>query len=126
MAEPKKILVVEDDLDTVEWLTVFFQDHGYETVAAYDGIQGLELVQSEKPDLITLDITMEKETGLKMYRKLLDDEALSHIPVVMITGISHELGSFLDRKRGMKAPAGYFEKPVDKEGLLKKVKELIG
>ncbi len=126
MAEPKKILIVEDEPDMVEWLSVFFQDHGYTTVAAYDGIQGLELVQSEKPDLITLDITMEKETGLKMYRKLLDDEALSHIPVIMITGISQDLRSFLDRKKGMRAPDGYFEKPVDKEGLLKKVKELIG
>ena len=110
----------------VEWSSVFFQDHGYTTVAAYDGVQGLELVQSEKPDLITLDITMEKETGLKMYRKLLEDEQLSKIPVIMITGISQDLRSFLDRKKGMRAPDGYFEKPVDKEGLLKKVKELIG
>ena len=126
MAEAKKILIVEDEPDTVEWLTVFFQDHGYDTIAAYDGIQGLELVLSEKPDLITLDITMEKETGLKMYRKLLDDEALSHIPVVIITGISQDLSRFLGRKKGMRAPDGFFEKPVDKEGLIQKVKELIG
>ena len=126
MDGPKKILVVEDEPDMVEWLTVFFQDHGYETVAAYDGIQGLELVQSDKPDLVTLDITMERETGLKMYRKLLEDEQLSKIPVIMITGISQDLRGFLDRKKGMRAPAGYFEKPVNKEGLLKKVKELIG
>jgi DNA-binding response OmpR family regulator len=126
MAEAKKILIVEDEPDMVEWLTVFFQDHGYDAIAAYDGIQGLEMVQSEKPDLITLDITMEKETGLKMYRKLLDDEALSHIPVVIITGISQDLSRFLGRKKGMRAPDGFFEKPVDKEGLIQKVKELIG
>jgi DNA-binding response OmpR family regulator len=126
MAEPKKILIVEDEPDTVEWLTVFFEDHGYKTVAAYDGIQGLELTQSEKPDLITLDITMDKETGLKMYRKLCADETLSSIPVIMVTGISQDLSGFLGRKKGMREPDGFFEKPVDKEGLLKKVNELIG
>jgi len=126
MAESKKILIVEDEPDTVEWLTVFFQDHGYETVAAYDGIQGMELVRSEKPDLITLDITMDKETGLKMYRKLCGDDSLSRIPVVMITGISQDLSGFLGRKKGMREPDGFFEKPVDKEGLLKKIKQLIG
>jgi len=126
MAESKKILIVEDEQDTIDWLTVFFEDHGYQTVAAQDGIQGMELVLSEKPDLITLDITMDKETGLKMYQKLCDDETLSRIPVVMITGISHDLSGFLGRRKGMREPDGFFEKPVDKPGLLKKIKELIG
>ena len=126
MADSKKILIVEDEPDMVEFLTALFQDNGYKTVPAYDGIQGMELVLSEKPDLITLDITMDKETGLKMYRKLCADETLSSIPVIMVTGISQDLGGFLGRKKGMREPDGFFEKPVDKEGLLKKVRELVG
>ena len=119
-----KILIVDDEPDMVEWLATFFQDHGYETVSARDGIEGMEKLESEKPDLITLDITMDKETGIKMYRKLCQAE--STIPVIMVTGISADLSTFLGRYKDTHESAGFFEKPVDRDALLAKVKELIG
>lgn len=122
----KKILVVDDEPDMVELLTTYFQDHGYETVAAFDGVEGMDKVHTEHPDLITLDITMDKETGLKMYKRLCENDALAQIPVIMVTGISADLGTFLGRHKATKQPAGFFEKPVDREGLLAKIKELIG
>ena len=63
MADQKKILVVDDEPDMVEWLTTFFEDNGYATIFAHDGFDGFEKVLSEKPDLITLDITMNRESG---------------------------------------------------------------
>lgn len=126
MADPKKILVVDDEPDMVAWLTTFLEDHGYSTNSAADGVEAFEKAQSEQPDLITLDITMDKETGIKCYKRLVETDSTKDIPVIMVTGVSQDLGTFLGRRPGLKQPAGFFEKPVDKDGLLAKVRELIG
>lgn len=122
----KKILVVDDEPDMVEWLTTFFEDNGYETIFAKDGFDGFEKAKNESPDLITLDITMDKESGVKMYRKLHESEKTKNIPVIMLTGISPEFKNFIESRKQVAPPAAYFEKPVEKDDLLKKVKELIG
>jgi len=122
----KKILVVDDEPDMVEWLTTFFQDNGYETCFANDGFSGFEKVKSERPDLITLDITMDKESGIKMYRKLHEDKETAKIPVVMLTGVSADFKRFISTRSQVPPPTAYFEKPVDRDELLKKVRELIG
>ena len=126
MAEKKKILIVEDEPDMVEWLTAFFEDNGYATLIAYDGFEGFEIAKREHPDLITLDITMDKESGIKMYRNLHDTDDTKDIPVVMITGISSEFKRFIERRKQVDPPAAYFEKPVEKEDLLKTIKAIIG
>jgi DNA-binding response OmpR family regulator len=126
MTDKKKILIVEDEPDMVEWLKVFFEDNGYDTVSAFNGFEGFEKAEAEKPDLITLDITMEKESGSKMYRKLHESEELSKVPVVMITGIAPDFKNFISSRKHAGPPAAYFEKPVDRDELLKKVQELIG
>ena len=126
MAEKKKILIVEDEPDMVEWLTAFFEDNGYATLSASDGFAGFEKAEAEQPDLITLDITMDKESGVKMYRKLHESEKASDIPVIMITGISSDFKKFIESRKQVNPPAAYFEKPVDRDELLKKVQELIG
>ena len=126
MTDQKRILIVDDEPDMVEWLTAFFQDNGYATIFAHDGFDGFEKAEAELPDLITLDITMEKESGIKMYRKLHDSDKTSGIPVVILTGISAEFKRFISRRKNLPPPPAYFEKPVDREELLKKVQELIG
>jgi DNA-binding response OmpR family regulator len=126
MADGKKILIVEDEPDMVEWLTAFFEDNGYTTTVAYNGFDGFEKARAVHPDLITLDITMDKESGIKMYRNLHETEETRDIPVVMITGVSPEFKRFIESRKQVNPPAAYFEKPVEKEGLLKKVRELIG
>ncbi len=126
MAGPKKILIVDDEPDVVEYLTAFFEDNGYQTIAAFDGFEGFEKAEQQHPDLITLDITMDKESGVKMYRKLHESETASDIPVIILTGISSDFKRFIETRKQVNPPAAYFEKPVDNEELLKKVKELIG
>jgi DNA-binding response OmpR family regulator len=126
MSDKKKILVVDDEPDMVDWLTTFFQDNGYDTIVAYNGQEGFEKVKTENPDLITLDISMDKESGIRMYRDLQGDEQLKKIPVVMVTGVSPDFKKFISSRSQVPPPTAYFEKPVDKEAMLKKVKELIG
>ncbi|MCP4703660.1 MAG: response regulator [candidate division Zixibacteria bacterium] len=126
MADKKKILVVDDEPDIVDWFSTLFEDNGYSTITARDGFDGFEKAESELPDLITLDITMDKESGVKMYRKLHDSEKTNKIPVIMITGIDPQFKKFIENRKQVDPPAAYFEKPVDKDELLKKIKDLIG
>jgi DNA-binding response OmpR family regulator len=126
MPERKKILIVDDEPDMVEWLTTLFNDNGYDTVAAYDGFEGFEKAKTDKPDLITLDITMDKESGIKMYRNLHESDETSGIPVIMVTGVSPEFKGFIERRKQVNPPAAYFEKPVEEAALLKSIRDLIG
>lgn len=126
MADKKKILVVDDEPDMVEWLTTFFQDNGFETIYAHDGFDGFEKLKSEGADLVTLDITMDKESGIKMYRKVHEDPDTAKIPVIMLTGVSREFEKFISTRKQVPPPQAYFEKPVDRDELLKKVRELLG
>ncbi len=126
MADPKKILIVEDEEEQRTWLQVLFEDNGYQTVTAENGELGFAKAQSEDIDLITLDITMDQQSGVKMYRQIQSTPETKVIPVIMITGMAREFKSFIDRTKQVESPAGYFEKPVDRDALLAKVKELIG
>jgi len=122
----KKILIVEDEPDVVTWLKVLFEENGYTTVTANEGASGFEKALSELPDLITLDISMNGESGVKMYGKLGKNDKTKNIPVIMVTAAPHDLSTFMDRMKSKHSPAGFFEKPVDAQELVKKVKELIG
>ena len=126
MADKKKILVVEDEVDQRTWLMAFLEDNGYETTPAEDGEQGLEKARTEKIDLITLDISMDNQSGIKMFRNLQGSPETAKIPVIMITGVAREFKRFIERAKQVRNPEGYFEKPVDKKALLAKIRELIG
>ncbi|MEW6202323.1 MAG: response regulator [bacterium] len=126
----RRILVIDDDPDAVTFLTMFFEDHGFKTVAAYDGDQGLEMIKKERPDLITLDIIMPGKTGIKLYREIRTNEELAKIPVIMITGVNPVDYPQIDfRKfifeRSLPGPEGFIEKPVNKEHLLLTVKKIF-
>ena len=126
MADKKKILIVDDEPDVVRWLTVLFENNGYEAISAVDGIDGFGKAETERPDLITLDISMPKESGIKMYRKLHESETTSGIPVIVLTGVSPEFERFISSRSQVNPPAAYVEKPVKDAELLAKVRELIG
>jgi DNA-binding response OmpR family regulator len=126
MSDAKKILIVEDEEHQRTWMIAFFEDNGYQTVTAENGEEGFAKAQSEGVDLITLDITMDQQSGVKMYRNLQASPELKPIPVIMITGMAREFKAFIERTKQVESPAGYFEKPVDRDELLAKVKELIG
>jgi DNA-binding response OmpR family regulator len=124
--ERKKILVVEDDADEVAYLTALFSDNGYAVVSAADGHDGLEKAQSQHPDLITLDISMPEESGVRMFRALQADATTAGIPVIMITGVSHDFKRFIETRHQVRPPAGYFDKPPDRDELLAKIREILG
>jgi CheY-like chemotaxis protein len=122
----KKILVVDDEPDVVTYLASVLRDSGYEALEAFNGEEAMEKVLKEHPDLVTLDITMPEMTGVKAYRKMKEDPVLSKIPVVIVTGVSHEFKQFISTRSQVPAPEGYLEKPVKPEDLLAEVRRLLG
>lgn len=121
----KKILIVDDEADTLTYLKTLLEDHGYQTSTANDGDVALSMAQTAPPDLITLDIIMPRETGVKFYRHLSKDPHLAKIPVIIISGVKEYKNLFAQSHSAPK-PFAFLEKPYDKDELLAKVKEAIG
>lgn len=139
----KKILIVDDELDMITFISEILEDSGYTSISAKDGEEGLNLLRKEKPDLVLLDLMMPKKSGITMFQELRNDPGLSHIPVVIVTGISDVTGvdfrnhmykqPLRDEKKFIETtgltkytiPDGYLEKPFDPDGLIKAVKEAL-
>ena len=121
----KTILVVEDEPDVMSYLVTFFKVNNYNVLTATNGRIGFEKAKTEHPDVISLDITMPEESGVRMYRNLHDDPSTKDIPVIIITGVSGEFKRFIESRNQVDPPAGYFEKPIDREAVLAKIKEIL-
>ncbi|MCP4631557.1 MAG: response regulator, partial [candidate division Zixibacteria bacterium] len=119
------ILVTDDEPDMVTWLTTFLEDNGYNTITANDGIECFEKAKSEHPDLITLDVAMDRQSGMKTLKQLQEFEGTSNIPIIIITGMSTDLKGFIRRTKSVEFPQGFIEKPVDRDELLRTVRKLL-
>ena len=128
----KKVLVVDDEMDMRTYIATLLESNGYKAVVAENGVQGMEQVAAEKPALVSLDVMMPKESGIKMYRDLKTDPEYADIPVLVISGLARK--TFLHSQRVMDKfkrqtvpePEGYIEKPPEPEELLGEIKRIIG
>ena len=124
----KKILIVDDEVEQIEYASVVLEASGYTLVVAMDGNEGMKKVKEEKPDLILMDIMMPERGGIGMYQDLKLNEETKNIPVIVVTGIARG-GHFDDlivrQQEGVPAPDGYIEKPVNADLMLKMVKDLL-
>jgi len=120
----RTILVVDDEPDVRAYLTAVLEDNGAKVVTAADGVQGLALARSAKPDLMTLDISMPGQDGGKVYEALRNDPELRSIPVCIITG-KPELRRLI-YERPVAPPEGYLDKPVEEAVLLRNVRKILG
>ena len=118
--------MVDDEPDVVTYFTTLLEENGYECEGAQNGADALKKVQARRPDLITLDITMPEQSGVKAYRTLKEDPALRTIPVVIVTGVTHDFKRFISTRSQVPPPEGYLEKPVSPDVLLTEVRRLIG
>jgi DNA-binding response OmpR family regulator len=125
MNTQKTILVVEDEPDQTAYLFALFEDQGFAVITAANGLDGFEKAKAKHPDLITLDISMPEESGVRMFRDLQNDPVTSNIPVIIITGVTHDFKRFIETRKQVHPPEGYFDKPLDREKLLAKVNELL-
>jgi len=123
------ILIIDDDPDITEAMTVILANRGYEVRSAQDGSEGMDLLKEAKPDLIILDVMMRtSQEGFELSRELKHNKTYKDIPILMLTGVKQKTG--LD----FKADAGdeawlpveeYLDKPVRPDILLAKVEDLL-
>jgi CheY-like chemotaxis protein len=81
----QKILVVDDDLDSVKLVGMMLQRRGYDIIAAQSGSQALAKAQAENPDLVILDIMMPDVDGYEVCRRLRANPATADLPIIMFT-----------------------------------------
>ena len=124
----KRILIVDDDPDLVEAVSMLLEAEGLTPLAAYGGVEGLAKAKSDNPDLIVLDIMMPDKDGYQVAKELAADETLSEIPVIMLTAVTDYVGSTsYSHASGKDLVADdFFPKPVDPEALVKRITELMG
>jgi Fe-S oxidoreductase/CheY-like chemotaxis protein len=119
----RRILVVDDEPDVRAFLTAVFEDNGATVYTAADGDQGLTLARKERPDLITLDISMPGMDGGKVFETIRKDPELAKISVCIITG-RPELRKLI-YERPVPPPEGYLDKPVNEETLLINIRKIF-
>jgi len=119
----KKILIVDDEEDIGFSIARRLAAAGYEAICAEDGVEGLRRAQTEKPDLIILDLMLPKMDGYKVCRLLKFDQRYKHIPILMLSARSQQEDIALGRETGAEA---YMTKPFDGGELLEKIQELLG
>jgi len=126
-----KILIVDDDLDFIEISRLNLEGKGYQVRSATDGKQGWKMVEKEKPDLIIMDLMMEKlDAGMALSQKIKSHPQYGSIPILMLTSISRDTGMDFtprtaDDLKKLKVD-DFHTKPIKAKTLLEKVKKLLG
>lgn len=114
-----KILVVDDDQNICELLRLYLEKDGYNTTAAYDGQQAIELAASYEPDLILLDIMLPKFDGWQVCREI---RKKSDVPIIMLTA----KGETFDKILGLELGADdYVTKPFDTKEVMARVRAVL-
>lgn len=118
-----RVLIVDDDSDAREFIRTVLSDEKAAIVEAKDGLEALEVARREKPDLVTLDITMPGKTGAQVYEEMRQDPDLRDIPVCIVSG-QPELRKLI-YQRVVPPPDGYLDKPISENALLLIVKKIL-
>jgi len=122
MKKNKKILLVEDDLYASETLKFALEAKGHKTALATNGRDALNMVNSEIPQLIILDIMMPKMDGYHFCRLLKFDARFQHIPVIIVSSKIQEA----DKKLGLACGGNeYITKPYDLNMLINTVEKYL-
>ena len=117
-----KILIVDDDVDTLRMVGIMLERQGYEILAASGGVQGLAMAKAEKPDMILLDLMMPDMDGVEVTRQLRADPQTQQILIIMFTAKSQ----VDDKVEGFDAGADdYLTKPAQPKELVAHVKALL-
>jgi two-component system response regulator VicR len=90
-----KIVCIEDDPEMIELVKLILIRKGYDVTGATGGKEGLKVVEEVKPDLVLLDLMMPDMDGWEVYKQMRDDEAMKHIPVIVVTAKAQSIDKVL-------------------------------
>lgn len=127
MSEKKDILIVDDDPDFVEAVKLIVEKGGYNVRVAYDGQEGIEMVNEKAPDLIVLDVMMPVMNGHEACTKIKSDEKTAEIPIILLTAVADRVTTSTYTHRDMLESEAddYMPKPVEPKELLELIKSWL-
>jgi CheY-like chemotaxis protein len=125
----KKVLVVDDELDTLIFLSTLLKSSGFEPVIAENELDGLQKARELNPSCIILNAMMPQEGGISMYVNLKCDQQLKTVPVIMLSSVASKVLFYMQQMKGIPArdvpqPEALVEMPPEAEELLKLVHQL--
>jgi two-component system alkaline phosphatase synthesis response regulator PhoP len=120
---PKKILAVDDERHIVRLIQMNLERQGYTVIAAYDGREAVQKVETEYPDLVIMDVTMPHMDGFEALRRIKSDPLTRDIPVIMLTVKSQDADVFYAIDAGADL---YLTKPINPAELLTFVQRVLG
>jgi CheY-like chemotaxis protein len=119
----KRILLVENDVDTREIYSTALQHYGYAVLVAEDGGEGVRIAVEQVPDLILMNLAMPRVDGLRATSILRDNPRTAAIPIIACTGFAHDDGAEAAQDAGADS---YLEKPVEPSRVVQEVERFIG
>jgi DNA-binding response OmpR family regulator len=123
MTVTKKVLIADDEPNILVSLEFLMKREGHDVRVARDGLQALEAIRAERPDLVLLDVMMPGKTGFEVCAAVRADEALAGVKVLMLTA----KGRDTDVAQGLGVGAdAYMTKPFSTKELAAKVREMLG
>jgi phosphate regulon transcriptional regulator PhoB len=119
---PKKILIADDEKDIVELVAYNLEQEGFTCLKAYDGRQAWEMAQAQRPDLLLLDLMMPEMPGMEVCRRIRQESATAHLPVIMLTAKADPVDKILGLEVGAD---DYITKPFHIRELIARVRAVL-
>lgn len=120
----KKILIVDDEADIVELLKVRLEINGFTVLTALDGVEALELLEKEIPDLILMDIKMPRLNGYRVTKAIRDNGRTQDIPIFIITALSKYTSKVAEQCQALGVQEVFY-KPFDSNQLLARIRDCL-
>lgn len=120
----KRVVCIEDEPEMIDLVRLILGRRGFEVTGANGGLEGLETVERERPDLVLLDLMMPDMDGWEVYQRIKSDEKLREIPVVVVTAKAQSI----DKVLGLHIAKvdDYITKPFGPQELLESVEKILG
>lgn len=119
----KRILCIEDDQEMVDLIRLILSRRGYEVKGAGGGVEGLQIIRNEIPDLVLLDLMMPDMDGWEVFQQMRSDERIRHIPVIVVTAKAQNI----DKVLGLHIAKvnDYISKPFSPQDLLSSIEKVF-
>ncbi len=124
-----KILVVDDDPDVLEAIGIVLEANGYTVITAKDGVEGMNKLKEEKPDLMILDLLMPRLDGFGVCKELKDPRwaKYANMPIIILSSVREEASRRrYELETGLQLDVDdYVEKPIEHGILLERVEKVL-
>jgi len=125
MSDSKLILVVDDDTDLVEMVSMKLESENFRVAKAYDGVEAMDRIKEEKPALIVLDVMMPRKDGYVLCEELKTSAEYKDISIILLTAVTEAIKSTNYTHMGGKTTLAddFIPKPIDLDKLMEIVKD---